>query len=156
MAQSIVLFLHNLFTAVWIGGLFMLAMTVIPIVRGRLANPQEGSAVKAMELFSEITLKHRKWVFVSIAGLFITGLMLSKVNDPGGFMKFGNQYQILASVKHIATFLMIIVAVVRILKVSGKLDKGKPAKKSLGIPLIYANFALGVIVLLLSAMMASL
>ena len=134
----------------------MLAMTVIPIVRGRLANPQDGNVSKSMELFSEITLKHRKWVFISIAGLFITGLMLSKVNDPGGFMKFGSQYQILASVKHIATFLMIIVAVIRLLKVSGRLDKGKPAKKALGIPLIYANFVLGIIVLFLSAMMAEL
>lgn len=154
MAQGVVLFLHNLFTAVWIGGLFMLALTVIPAVRKRTKIPEDGGLVKAMELFSDIASRHRKWVFISIAGLFITGLMLGKAGGSGsGFMRFDTQYDILASIKHIATLLMMIVAAVRLLIVSGKIGQNKSPRRKQGIPLIYVNFVLGIIVLFLSAMM---
>ncbi len=157
MAQGIVLFLHNLFTAVWIGGLFMLALTVIPAIRGRIKTSEDGGPVKTMELFSEITSRHRKWVFISIAGLFITGLMLGKAGSNGsGFMSFSTQYDVLASIKHIATFFMVIAAAARLLIVSGKIGQNKSPKRKQGIPLIYVNFVLGIVVLLLSAMMAVL
>ena len=155
MTQGIVLFFHNLFTAVWIGGLAMLALTVIPTMRKRVRLPEEEGQGKAIEFFQDMTLRHRKWVFISIIGLFITGLMLGKISgDSSGFMRFDTQYDILASIKHIATFLMIIAAAIRLLIVSGKIKPARSAKGKQGIPLIYANFVLGVIVLFLSAMMA--
>ena len=59
MAQGVVLFFHNLFTVVWIGGLSMLALTVIPALRKRVRLPKEEGQGKAIEFFQDMTLRHQ-------------------------------------------------------------------------------------------------
>ena len=148
---TLVGFLHNFFTVVWVGGLAFLILTFFPSV-----NKSIGKSPQAKDLVTKVTRQHRVWVYISIVGLFFTGMLLGKANpNQTGFMHFDTTYAVIASIKHILTFLMILVTVFRSV-FFGKENKKDAKKNSLGMLPILINFILGVIVLALSSIMTAI
>jgi uncharacterized membrane protein len=92
-------FLHNVFTALWIGGMMTLAFTVLPAIMKVLGKSKE-----TQKLNSLIKKKLSLLTYISLVGLIITGLLMSnKAAQSGlstGFLSFGNEYSILMSIKH--------------------------------------------------------
>ena len=146
---GLVSFFHNFFTVIWIGGLALIVLTLLPSIKKVL-----GTTPQARSLMVAVTQRQRIWVFISVLGLFITGLLMSKGNpNSTGFMHFDTTYAILASVKHILTFIMVLIAGAR----SGRYGKEetKPSPKDrMGAPMIVVNLILGIAVLVLSSFMA--
>ena len=146
---GLISFLHNAFTVVWIGGLAIMVLTLLPAVRKTITDNK-----LAKDLMKTVATRQRKWVYISIVGLFITGFLMGKANPYSpGFMTFDTTYGILASIKHILTFLMIFVALGRSQFFVRAQDK-KPESTDLGSIPIVINFVLGIFVLILSSMMA--
>ena len=144
----IMTFLHDLFTAIWIGGMFTLGLSVLPSIKKVLdMGPQ------TMQLIEAVQKRLSKFTFVSIIGLFITGAVKAKmVPEFLGLFNFGNRYSIILGIKHILVILMVIITVLRS-KVVGKNMKGpnpKVVKAKAGMLML--NMLLGVIVLLLSGL----
>jgi len=152
LIMGIIRFLHDLFTVVWIGGLAFMVLTMFPSVKKVLGkNPQ------AQSLINAITRRHSIWVYISIAGLFITGLLLGKSSgDYLGFMRFGNFYSNLTAVKHIITFAMVLIALVRSILFRKKDIKRSPGQNKISMLLVIINFFLGLLILLLSSLIASI
>ncbi len=157
MAEPLVLglveFLHNLFTTLWIGGLFTLAFIVMPSIKKTL-----GMTPETKQLTGAIKTRLNKIVWISIVGLFVTGIPLSVSNSPDlftGFLSFSNTYSSLLSIKHIVVILMVAIVAVRgnILPKMASLPPSKNEKIS--ALLMMANVVLGVVVLLLSGLLAT-
>jgi putative copper export protein len=150
--SGLVMFLHDLFTAIWIGGLIALALSVFPATRRSL---ERGPAAK--KLIAAVQKRQSTLVYLSIAGLLVTGLLQAK-REPAfeGLLAVGNAYSAALAIKHALVLAMIAVALYRSLV----LGRGKgPAghwREKLNAGLLYLNVALGVVVLLLSGLLAAL
>jgi len=112
IAPIFINFLHNVFTALWIGGMLTLAFTVLPAIKKILGKSKEMNALN-----SSIKKKLSLLTYISIVGLIITGLLMSnKAVISGlstGFLSFGNEYSIMMSIKHILYFVMIFLSLFR-------------------------------------------
>lgn len=129
-----------------------MVLTLVPTLKNEF-----GKTPQTQNLMKVITRKHRVWVYVSIVGLFITGMVLGKASgDFLGLMSFENLYSSLTAVKHILIFAMIIIAIFRS-TVFGKQDiKLTPKQNKVSMLLLIINFILGLLVLLLSSLAASI
>lgn len=146
--QGILIFLHDLFTAIWVGGLLMLCLSVLPGLKKVFGHSAESE--KAMDA---ITRQQRKFVFIAMPGLLITGVLLARTSAGfNGLFNFTTSFGALLSVKHILVFLMVILALVRAFGFRN-LEKSKDlARKKTSLLLMHINAALGVLVLLLSGL----
>ena len=143
---AIMTFLHDLFTAIWIGGMITLGLSVFPSVKKVLdMGPQ------TMRLMEAIQKRLSKFTLVSIVGLFITGAVKAKmVPEFLGLFHFGNRYSMILGTKHILVIIMVIIAILRS-KVVGRNMKGpNPKVVKIKAGMLMLNILLGVIVLLLS------
>jgi len=149
---AIVIFLHDLFTAIWIGGLITLGVTVLPSVKKVL---ERGPQMK--QLMDTIQKRMSVLVYVSIVGLLLTGLLQAN-RSPAfqGLFSLGSTYSMVLSLKHILVLAMIAVALIRSLALGARSGPPKPSQEKLKIGLLILNIALGIGVLLLSAFGASL
>lgn len=149
---GIAAFLHNIFTVVWVGGLIVFVITLLPTARAIFGNSPQ-----TRNLMSAVLKRHRIWVYISIAGLFITGIIQARLT-PGfsGLMQFDTLYSTLTSIKHILTFVMIGIALYRSLIVTRKAENATPKQYQMSLVLIFINAVLGVLVLLFSGLMAAL
>jgi uncharacterized membrane protein len=68
-----VVFLHNLFTAVWVGGLIVLGAVILPVTSKTL-----GRGAKTKELIDKIQDRLSTLVYISMVGLLGTGMLLAK------------------------------------------------------------------------------
>ena len=142
---AIVTFLHDLFTAVWIGGLITLGLTVLPAVRQVL-----GKGPQMKELLATIQKRLSVLVYVSIVGLILTGVLQAQRNPAfEGLFAFGNAYSTALSLKHIVVVVMVGVALFRSL-VLGRRERQTPSQERLSMGLLLVNLVLGVLVLLLT------
>ena len=141
-------FLHDLFTAAWIGGMLSLALVTMPALRTAL-----GKDPKADLVGKAVAARLQRVALVSIIGLAITGMVLAKA-DPRfeGPFRYGNTYAALLGIKHIFTALMVVIAILRG-RVMKKADN--PAARRNGMRLLLANLAAGAVVLFLSALLSS-
>lgn len=149
---ALVTFLHDLFTAVWIGGLIVLGVTVLPTARQVLGK---GPQMKQM---MDIILKRQSTlVYVSIVGLALTGVLLANRSPEfSGLFSFNNLYSSMLTLKHILVVAMIAIALYRSL---GLGRVGRPiseVQEKLKAVLLFFNMALGIVVLLLSGILAAL
>ena len=95
--SALVTFLHDLFTAVWIGGLITLGLTVLPSVKKSL---EKGPQTK--KVMDTIQKRHRVWVYVSMIGLVLTGLLqANRFPAFDGLFSFGNTNSTVLAIKHI-------------------------------------------------------
>lgn len=149
---SLVVFLHDLFTAVWIGGLITLGLTIMPAAKKVL-----GKGPETKKLMAAIQKRHSIWVYVSIAGLLITGLLqANRAPVFLGLFSFGNAYSAVLTIKHILVAAMIVIALYRSLILGRKQAKPTPSQEKLKAVLILLNLVFGVSILLLSGITAAL
>ena len=143
-----VLFLHNLFTVVWVGGLITLGVVILPVTSKTL-----GKGPKTKELIDKIQNRLSIFVYISMLGLLGTGMLLAnRAAQFEGLFSFANGYSTVLAIKHIAVILMVIIALGRRIALKQRGDKLQPRRRKAGLGLLYANVFLGIVVLLLSAM----
>lgn len=148
---AIVTFLHDLFTAVWIGGLITLAVTVFPAAKGVF-----GKGPELRNLMEAIQKRLSTLVYISIAGLILTGILLSNRTPAfNGLFRFGNRYSTWLAIKHLLVLAMIAVTLVRSLVFGRRRRPATPSEERMSMVLLFVNAALGVIVLLLSGFVAA-
>jgi putative copper export protein len=148
---AMVTFLHDLFTAVWIGGLITLGLTVFPAAREAL-----GKGPQMKRLMDTIQKRLSVLVYVSIVGLVLTGVLLSnRAPAFDGLFRFGNPYSTILTIKHLLVVAMIGIALYRSLVLGGRRGPTTPFQEKLSAGLLFANVALGVVVLLLSGFAAA-
>lgn len=149
---ALVTFLHDLFTAVWIGGLITLGLAVLPSVRAVL-----GMGPETKELMNAIQKRLSPLIYVSIVGLIVTGLLLSRRSpDFQGPFGFGSAYATVLSLKHVLVALMVGIALYRSLVLGRKSAPSSPRQEKLKVGLLLVNAVLGIAVLLLSGFSAAL
>ena len=149
---ALVTFLHNLCTAVWIGGLITLGITVLPSARKVL-----GAGPQTKEVMDTIQRRLSVLVYISIAVLALTGLLIAN-RSPAfqGLFTFGNAYSTVLTLKHILVLVMIIVALWRSLVLGRWSRPSKQGREKLKAGLLFFNIILGIMVLLLSGFSAAL
>lgn len=148
---ALVSFFHDLFTAVWMGGLIVTALSFMPSVKEALgAGPQ---VKKVMTIFQK---RQSVWVYVSMAGLILTGLLMTNRSpEYEALFSFGNAYSAMLSIKHILVLAMIGISLYRAL-VLGRARAMTPEKERLNVRLLLINAGLAVTVLLVSGFVAAL
>ncbi|MGY5858806.1 MAG: hypothetical protein RTU63_05515 [Candidatus Thorarchaeota archaeon] len=155
MANLIILglvkFLHDLFTATWIGGLFTLAIVVLPSIK-----KTQGMNPESKKLIMAIRKRLNGIVWISIIGLLVTGILLSNSSPLfGGLFSISNEYSILLTIKHIVIALMVIIVIVRG-HVLSRLTNTPPQKiEKISKVLMMLNLIFGIVVLLLSGFTAA-
>ena len=144
--------LHDLFTAIWIGGLLTTGLTFMPVFK-KSRNKIKG----LVALLDGYQKKLANYVLISIVGLWITGLFLAKQSPVySGFMNFSSAPNAILSIKHILIFVMIIIALYRRFVLGRELENfSEKQRKTYGI-LLMVNVLSGVVVLFLSGIGASL
>ena len=146
---ALVTFLHDLFTAVWIGGLITLGLTVMPSVKKEL-----GKGPQTKKLMEVIQKRHSVWVYVSLVGLILTGLLqANRSSEFLGLFSFGNAYSVVLTIKHILVLAMIVIALYRSLAMK---STSTPSQEKLKAMLMLLNIIFGVAILLLSGFTAAL
>ncbi len=152
LIKGVIRFLHDFFTVVWIGGLAFMVLTMFSSIKKVL-----GKDPQAQGLMKAITRRHSIWVYISIIGLFVTGLLMGRSHPEYlGFMRFDNLYTTLTSVKHILTLVMIVVALFRSLSFGKKDVELSPKQNKFSMMLIIINFIFGLAVLFLSGLLAAI
>lgn len=151
MSMQIVLpvlvrFLHDLFTAVWIGGLITLGAVVLPSIK------KQGNK----ELAKNIQKRLNTIVIVSIVGLWLTGMLLAnRSSEFTGLFSISNTYSLAMAIKHALVVLMTIFALARTILVVRKKEIN-PKTEKIGAILLIGNIILGITVLLLSGYTATI
>ena len=149
---AIVTFLHDLFTAVWIGGVITLGITVLPSAKKVL-----GMGPQTKKLMDAIQKRLSVLVYVSIVGLLLTGLLQANRNPAfQGLFSFGNSYSTVLTIKHILVLAMVAVALYRSLVLGRRSGPPTSAQERLKAGLLFLNIILGVAILLLSGFSAAL
>lgn len=151
LVLGLVKFLHDLFTATWIGGLFTLAIVVLPSIKKTMGmNPE------SKKLIMMIRKRLNGIVWISIIGLLITGILLSNSSPLfGGLFSISNEYSILLTIKHIVIALMVIIVIVRG-HVLSRMTNTPPQKiEKISKVLMMLNLVFGIVVLLLSGFTAA-
>jgi len=139
--------LHNIFTALWIGGMLTLAFAVFPSIMKVLGKSKE-----TKQTITTIKKRMSIFVYISMVGLILTGLLMAKQSGQStGFLSFGNTYTSILSTKHILYILMIILSIFRSLIVDKLENLTPPAKEKLNMIILIINILVGVAVLALSA-----
>jgi uncharacterized membrane protein len=149
---ALVIFLHDLFTAVWIGGLITLGIAVLPAARKAL-----GMGPQTRNLMQAIQKRLSTLVYVSIVGLVLTGLLMAN-RAPAfqGMFSFANAYSTALSLKHILVLIMIIVSLYRSLVLGRINNSSQPSREKLNGALLFLNIGLGLAVLFVSGYCAAL
>ena len=146
--------LHDLFTALWIGGILTTAISLMPAIRKSGVKPMPAALGALNERYQR---RLRIVALVSVLGLWITGILLGRqAAGFTGMFQFTTPYGILISVKHLLIFVMVIVAVVRGFVLGGQFDTFSPSKKKLSAGLLMLNSVLGVTVIFLSGISAAI
>jgi len=142
----LVRFLHDLFTAVWIGGLITLGAVVLPSIK------KQGTK----ELAKNIQKRLNTIVIVSIIALWITGLFLAnRSSEFTGLFSISNTYSLAMAIKHALVVLMTIFAIARTILVVRKKETN-PKTEKIGAILLIGNIILGITVMLLSGYTATI
>ncbi|MHA1202093.1 MAG: hypothetical protein ACTSQ4_06205 [Candidatus Heimdallarchaeaceae archaeon] len=148
IALTLINFLHELFTVLWIGGMLLLVFVIMPILKKQF----EGE--KLSQINKMIQNRLSIFTYVSIVVLMATGLLLTKLTDPSGttyFISFVSTYATLLSIKHILFILMALIAIFR----SAILDRIKGIEKKVrgktSKILLLLNVIFAIVVLFLSS-----
>ena len=143
---TLVGFLHNLFTALWIGGMGTMLYAILPALKENLEKKQ------AMKLANAIKERLSTITYISLVGLIVTGLMMGKESDEyKGLFSFSNDYSTVMTIKHFVVILMVILTLFRSIYLD-KLNIEGARKRKLSFLLLLINFTSGVIVLFLSSL----
>jgi len=152
VVYALITFGHDLFTAAWIGGLIALALAVMPALRSTLGtNPQ------SKKLMDAIQARLSPLVYVSMIGLIVTGLLMSRqASAYQGLFSFANAYSTVLTIKHVLVLAMVVIGLYRSRMIDRRGKPGDPAAMRAKARLLFANLVLGILVLLLSGFSAAL
>lgn len=145
-------FFHDLFTVIWMGGLIVTVISYLPAIKESLGpGPQVKKVMQAYQKRQSV------WVYISMAGLIVTGLMLSKQNpDFVHLFNFSSPYASALSIKHILVIIMIGISLERSLILGSAKGPTTPQKERLNLILLMVNAGLAVAVLFTSGFIAAL
>jgi len=148
IVMNVMRLLHNLFTALWIGGLLTMVLAVLPGIR----KNEKICGGKTWLIIEGIQARLRPIAWVSMAGLAITGILLGRSSKEfTGLFNFGTPYMTAISVKHILIILMVVLAFVR-LSINKRIQaEQKPELQKASFGVLLLNAVLGVVVLFLSS-----
>lgn len=149
---AVVSFFHDLFTVTWMGGLIVTAISFMPSVKAVLgASPQTKMVMSTFQKRQSIL------VYVSMAGLILTGLLMTNRSPKfEALFTFSNPYSAALSIKHILVILMIGISLYRVLGLGHAQSRITPKNERLNVQLLIVNAALAVTVLLASGFVAAL
>jgi uncharacterized membrane protein len=148
---GLITFAHDLFTAVWIGGMFTLALSVFPALKGIL-----GAGPETKKVTGAIQKRHSVWAYISMAGLILTGLLMANRSEAfSGLFTFQNPYTTALSLKHILVLGMVSISLYRSLILGRGESPSSPSQKKRNAQLLIINLILGMGVLLLSGLMVA-
>lgn len=152
MVFALASFFHDLFTVIWMGGLIVTVIGFLPALKQSL-----GPGPQVKQVMMAFQKRQRVWAYVSMIGLIVTGLMMSRKSlEFERLFGFGNPYSVVLSIKHILVILMVGVTLYRTL-VLGRVQAGMaPDKERLNLELLLVNAALAVAVLFTSGLVAAL
>ena len=145
----LVTFLHDLFTAIWIGGLIILGTTVLPAIRKQKQQNRK--------LANSIQKRLNTLVLVSIIGLWITGMLLANRSTAfTDLFNISNTYSLAMAIKHSLVIIMTVLALARTWLVVRTKKVTEPSTEKRGAIILVCNIILGITVLLLSAYTATI
>lgn len=152
--------LHVLGTVVWIGGILMTLLVILPGAKAALESaPMVGKMMK------EVAKRFTPLANISILILIATGIIIFYYDkNYTSFLDTKNRWNALIAIKHFLVAIMIIIHFYRGLILTKKIEKSfsksnemQIAKlKKLSLDLVKANFVLGIIVLLSTAVIISI
>ncbi len=146
------LFLHNLFTVVWMGGVIVAAISVLPAAKDAF-----GPGPQVKKFMTAFLKRQSRWMYISMVGLILTGVMLSRHSESfTGLFSFGDAFSAILSLKHLVVMVMIALSLYRARLVRHLQLQPDEKKERFSMMLLLANAALAVIVLLLSAFLPAL
>ncbi len=135
---------HQLFTAIWIGGMIIYVMIIIPTLKH--AVPKRGERKKIITKINDNLIF---LMLISMMMLFISGLIII----PGGhddpiFLTFVNEYATYLTIKTYLFFLMFVVTVFKLSYVDRMKD---PLKKYRNVTIIISlNIIIGLLIMYIS------
>ncbi len=153
-------FIHVMGTVVWIGGILMTLLVILPSSKAALE-----SAPMVGKLMKEVAKRFTPLANISILMLIATGIIIFYYDKNfTSFLDMENRWNVLIALKHFLVAIMIVIHFYRGLILSQKIEKStsnpneeQPARlKKLSLDLVKVNFALGGIVLLLTAVSISI
>jgi uncharacterized membrane protein len=153
-------FLHFFATVVWIGGIIMILLVILPSAKTSLE-----AAPMISGLMKEITKHFTPMANISIFILIVTGIVIAIYNKNfTNILDFSNHWNLVMFLKHIFVALMIIIHFYRGLilnpkigKLSLQVDDSQIAKlRKYSLDLVKANLVLGVVVLVVSGILSSI
>ncbi|MFZ5449982.1 MAG: DUF4149 domain-containing protein [Thermodesulfobacteriota bacterium] len=155
-------FFHLLATVVWIGGIFMVLLVIMPAAKTSLESPQLTG-----KLMKEITKRLTPMVNISILVLIITGPILGHLGkNMTNPLEFYNHWTPMMGVKHLLVLSMVVIHFYRgwfLAPKIGRLSAQAVESPSLSaqvaglqkfsLNLVKANFVLGFTVLLVTGVL---
>ena len=148
LIPSILRFLHNMGTVMWIGSLFFITFILNPALK-KIGDPQ-----KTMEVKKTIYKKLTSIMIITIIIIILSGLPLANKNPHfQGLFNFSNNYSTLLSIKVLFTILMILIVITR--KITQKKFYETQNKKynKISSACIICNLWIGTIVVFLSSIL---
>ena len=143
---------HDLFTVIWIGGLIVTLISYLPSLKSVF-----GPGPQVKNIMTAFQKRQSVWVYISMAGLILTGIMLSQHESQFGlFFGFGNPFSIALSIKHLFILLMIAVTLYRSLVLERKRSVTNPKIEKLSFLLLLINVILAILVLFASGTITAL
>jgi putative copper export protein len=144
--------LHDILTAVWVGGIFVTAAAIMPAIK---------SAGGLKENFISLLISYQKRIsilaIISMAGLWLTGTLLGRQSNAyQGLFSFGTTYDQIITLKHILTLGMAGIGLIRRFGPGRKINTFTPNQQRIYGLLLGANLFLGLTILVLSGLAAAL
>ena len=153
-------FLHLLASVVWIGGIVMILLVILPGAKAALE-----SAPMVSRLMKEIAKRFTPMANISILVLIVTGIIIAHYEKNfTGFLDFNNPWNVIMFLKHFLVTLMTIIHFYRGLilnpkigRLSFQINESQVARlQKFSLDLVKTNLVLGMIVLLLTGISSSL
>ncbi len=153
-------FIHVMGTVVWIGGILMALLVILPSSKAALE-----SAPMVGKLMKEVAKRFTPLANISILMLIATGIILFYYDkNYTSFPDLKNRWNVVIALKHFFVATMIVIHFYRGLILNQKIEKfsSQPNEKQssrlkkISLDLVKVNFALGIIVLLLTAVSISI
>jgi uncharacterized membrane protein len=153
-------FIHVMGTIVWIGGLLMTLLVILPGSKAALeSQPMVGKLMK------EVAKRFTPLANISILLLIATGIIIFFYDkNYTSFLDFENRWNVMLALKHFFVVTMIIIHFYRGLILNPKIErfssplneKQTSRLKKISLDLVKVNLALGIIVLLLTTVSISI
>ena len=153
-------FIHVMGTVVWIGGVLMTLLVILPGSKAALESPP-----MVGKLMKEVAKRFTPLANISIILLIATGIILFHYDkNYTSFLDLKNSWNVVIALKHFFVATMIIIHFYRGLILNPKIEKfsSQPNEKQssrlkkISLDLVKVNFALGIMVLLLTAVSISI